>query len=230
MTDSGVTPPPAEPEGRAPEPSRPAGPPSIAGLFVALARRPLLVLGGALLCGLVTLLGQALGAQTADSLFSLASYLPILGGAWAVWAAATVTKSQPRGHWPERARVICYAATAFVILVLSGVVGIAIPVVGAPATKTLLALGPTVALAELAWPPAAIWRGVLAIDRQPRSYAILFGISALVLLITFVPRIVAGGAHSPGFVDGLSRGLGWAVISALWMRFYLLQEAETEAS
>lgn len=212
----------------------PAGPPSIAGALGALVRRPALVLGGAVACGVVSLLGLALGPSAADSLFNLASYLPILGGAWAVWSAATASEAEPRGQLPTPPRILRFAATALVVVILSGLARVTLTVLGELVVKTALALGPTVALAEMAWPPAALWGGVLVIDKDPRAFLKLAGVSAGVLLLTvlLVPWVLSLGFGGDvrigggGFVGGTARGLGWAVIAGLWMRHYLLSRAE----
>lgn len=207
----------------------PMGPPSLGGVALGLARRPGLVLLGALACGLVSLVGRAISPTTEDALFNLVSYAPILGGAWAVWAYATATDLDRRGHWPNVRRALRFASTAMVVIVLSGLARVTLTVLGELVVKTALALGPTVALAEAAWPHTALWRGLLVIDAHPREFAKLAGISALVLVLTtlLVPWSLqlAFGTHTipsgGGFVGGLARGLGWAVIAALWMRFYL---------
>lgn len=193
-------------------------------VLLALLKRPLLVVGGALLCGLALLIGQAVRAE---QLFDLASYAPILGGAWAVWASSNHAEGSQRGQLPSLDRCLRFGSTALVVLVLSGVAGLVIPVVGRVLVKMALSLGPTVALADLAWPPVALWRGLLVIDERPKDFAKLAAVSVLVLLLAFllVPFAlsVSLGIQSAGggFVGGLARGLGWALISGLWMAFYL---------
>lgn len=223
-------PPAAATEDVPPRPRGPAGPPGIGGVFTALGRRPILVVAGALLCGLVGLIGAALGPSSEESLFNLASYVPILGGAWAIWAAATASDRHPRGHLPPAPSVARYAATAFVVAVLSGLATVTLTVLGGYLVKTVFALGPIVALAELAWPPAALWGAALVLDRDPKAFLKLVGISVAVLVLTVLlvpgalqaifgtPYRIGGG----GFFGGFAKGLGWAFISALWMRFYLI--------
>ncbi|MBX2810908.1 MAG: hypothetical protein KTR25_03835 [Myxococcales bacterium] len=194
-------------------------------LLAALGRRPLVWLGGTLLCGLALLLEAAIG-QSGEALFNLASYVPFLGGGWAVLAFSTTNPAHVLGHFPSRQQALKFIAAAFVVLMLSGLARITLTIIGELAIKTALALGPTVALADQTWPPASLWRGLMVIDDQPRAFARLVLISAGILLLTVlaVPtglNLMLGTSGGGLFVQGMARGLGWAIISGLWMRFYL---------
>lgn len=196
-------------------------------LFFAMARRPLLWLAGILVCGLALLVETAVG-QPGQAIFNLASYIPFLGGGWAVYAYTESTKQKDKtfGHFPSRKRIMSFALAALMVLMLSGLARVTLTIVGELIVKTALALGPTVALSEQIWPPSALWRGLMVIDEYPREFGKMLLISVGILLLTVlaVPLAlnVAVGSLSGGhFVQGLARGLGWAIISAMWMMFYL---------
>lgn len=225
---SGETPQaPVEPVDESPpqEAKKRRGPMTVVGMFGALARRPLLIIAGTVGCALAALLDGVLG-ESSDPFFNLMSYVPFLGGAWAVWAAEHSTAETSRGHLPGRARILAYASTAVVLVVLSGLAGVTLTVLGKYAVKTALALGPTVALAEASWPHLALWRGLMVIDAFPRDFLKVAGASIAILLVTvlalpFVISEVLGAPSGGVFIRGAAQGLGWAAISGVWMRFYL---------
>lgn len=191
----------------------------------ALARRPILPLVGVLLCSLVALLGFFLGSS-GDQLFNLATYVPFLGGAWAVYAAATSTEDRPRNHLPSPRLVLAFASTALVVVVLSGLATVTLTVLGGLLVKIAFSLGPTVALAEAAWPHRALWRGLMVIDERPKAFVVAAVSSLAVALVTallfvLLLRSLFGDAAGGLFLQGAARALGWVIISALWMRFYL---------
>lgn len=202
----------------------PKDPLSLSGVTLGLLRRPLLVLVGAVACGLALAIESAFGS-TQNALFNLISYVPFLGGGWAVLARATSTDDMERGHLPSRSPVLAFVATAVVVVVLSGLARVTLTVLGELVVKTALALGPTVALADSSWPHRALWRGLMVIDESPADFLRVTGISIAILLLTvavvpFALREVLGLSES-AWVQGFARGLGWGLISAFWMRYYL---------
>ena len=159
------------------------------------------------------------------TLYNLASYLPFLGGGWAVMARATSTEEHPRGHLPGRPAVLAFAATALVVVILSSLARVLLTGVGEMVVKLALTLGPTVALAEASWPHRALWRGLMVIDDAPTEFLKVAGVSVAVLLLTvaalpFTMHEILG-LSGGDLVKGFARGLGWGLISALWMRYYL---------
>lgn len=226
-TDPAPEPKASPPRASSPKPDLPAGPPSWGGLFLYLAKRPLLLAGGALVCGLVLTIGSAIRPSIGEDLFNLASYIPVLGGAWAVWAGAMATRAAPQPQWPDTSRILRFASTAFVVLVVAKLVGLVVPIVGTPLAECALALSPVIALADLRWPPSALWRCVLVVEQNPKAYGVfaLTSIGILVMTMWLVPTLlgVSYGAFGGGrgFVAGLARGLGWGIIAGLCMRYYL---------
>lgn len=221
---SGTEPPTKKPPEKQPKPE--ADPLAWARLPVALLRRPLISAVGVVACAVASLVGVLLGSS-ADALLNLVSYLPLLGGGWAVLAAATSTPDKARAQLPSPRAMIAYAASALVVVVLSGIAEVTLTIIGGLIVRTALALGPTVALAEGQWPHQSLWRGLLVIDAHPRAYlkvAVLALVVALVfaLLFSLVLGELFGQAASGRLADGAARGVGWTIVGAIWMRFYLL--------
>ncbi|MEL6184714.1 MAG: hypothetical protein AAFU79_08835 [Myxococcota bacterium] len=197
---------------------------TFSGVGLALLRRPLLVVVGALLCGVALAVETAFGSQQL-TLYSLASYLPFLGGGWAVLARATSSEEVTRGHLPGRPAVLAFAATALVVVILSSVARVMLTGIGEIVVKLALTLGPTVALADASWPHRALWRGLMVMDDSPTEFLKVAGVSVAVLLVTVAALPFAMheilGISGGDLVKGFARGLGWGLISALWMRYYL---------
>ena len=198
---------------------------NVGTLAMSLARRPLLWLVGAFACGVALLIETAIG-PSGQPVFNLVSYVPFLGGAWAVYAQTTSSKDHKLGQLPNKGRVMSFALAALMVLVLSGLARITLTIIGELVVKTALALGPTVALAEKLWPPGALWRGLMVIDENPRKFAQMLVLSVAILLVTAlaVPWAIdlsLGTLSTSRFVQGIARGLGWALISATWMQYYL---------
>ncbi len=199
------------------------------GLVLAIARRPALPVVGVLLCAIAGWVGALVGQDR--ELLELARYVPFLGGGWAVWAAdrSARTGSDPAGQLPDRRRALAYAATALVVVVLSGLARVTLTVLGGLLVGTLLALGPVVALAEGSWPHRALWRGLLFVDEAPKSF-IKVAVASLVVALLFGlvfewgSRELLGAAAGRRLADGASQGLGSVVIAAIWMRFYLMRQ------
>lgn len=215
-----------EPDEHPPKQESKTGPLTIAGVGLALARRPVLAIAGMLLCALVALFDFVLGPATAESLFNLATYLPVMAGGWAVYAAATPSEEGPRGQLPSVPVMLAFGSTALVVIFLSGLANLVIPIIGAILVKIAFALGPTVALAESAWPPKALWRALRVLDDAPKSFLITVAVSVGVAFVTagifaYLLKSILGDASGGLFLNGLSRGLGWVIISGIWMRFYL---------
>lgn len=219
---------PAEPEAekkKAPEAKpkrRPGEPLGYGGLVWALMRRPAPWIVGILLVGLAGLIRGFVG-PSAESAVTLATYAPFLAGAWAVYAA---TGAGPHGMLPPKRRALTYGSTALVVAVLSGIAEVTLTAVGGLIVRTAFALGPMAALAEGIWPPQSLWKGILVIDDRPKEFAIMAAGSlgaALVfrILMSWLLTRVFGVTSEAGFLEGVSRGVGWVVISAVWMRFYL---------
>ena len=220
--------PPPEPESAVPAPSerprkRKGRGLGVGGVVLALLRRPVVSVFGILLCSVVALLSAVLG-PSGDALFNLASYIPFLGGGWAVYAASSPEGSY--GQLPGRKATLCYVATALVVVVLSGMADVTLTILGGMVVRTALALGPTVALAQRVWPHQALWRGLLVIDEHPKAFvkvaAVSLGVAVIfVFLFGLLTKEAFGQAASGRIADGSARALGSVLISALWMRFYL---------
>ena len=202
---------------------------SPAGLVIALVRRPVLWLVGMLICGITLLLEDILGGP-GEALFNLASYIPFLGGGWAVYAHMGAKKDEATGHFPPKPHLRSYIAAALMVIMASGLARITLTILGELVVKTALALGPTIALADRSWPHRSLWRGLIVIDEFPRECAKIVGLSAAILILTvlLVPtafNFILSSAHQPlalrEFIQGVVRGMGWAIVSAIWMRFYL---------
>lgn len=205
--------------------SRAGGGLGAGSIALALLRRPVLWGVGALLCALAILVDNALDPSSRGTVFNLMTYVPFLGGGWAVFATVQPNENEA-GFLPGRPRMISFALAALVVIVVSGLARVTLTILGELVVKTALSLGPTVALAERSMPHKALWRGMVVIDEHPRDFLKVSALSLgiLVLTVALVPFAVESVVSAPSMgnlVRGAARGLGWAIISAVWMRFYL---------